>query len=272
MNDAVSRSALTAPDTHLFISPHYDDIALSCGGTAALVSEAGKDAVVALLFGDHPDPEQPMTPFANRMHAEWGMSADQVIAGRRAEEAESSIILGLRDVFLPFRDAIYRGDSYLGDDDLFGSPKEADVDLPDRIVRALEAEGYHQDGTRVYAPLASGFHVDHQLAFLAATLLDGAGWEVWFYEDLPYSLLPGRVDDRISRADFDLEVAGAVDVSDVWAKKIDAIMAYPSQLKVIFESYVGAGSSREAIDGVMSRYSKEAGDGRNAERFWRIAD
>ncbi len=271
MNDVVLPSALTAPNTHLFLSPHYDDIALSCGGTAALVTEAGKDGVVALLFGDHPDPDQPMTPFAEHMHAEWGMSADQVIAGRRAEEAASTRILGLRDVFLPFRDAIYRGDNYLSDDDLFGSPKGSDFDLPERIELALAAEGFGPESTRVYAPLASGFHVDHQLAFLAAVLLDRAGWEVWFYEDLPYSLLPGRVADRVSRAQVNLDVAGAVDVSSVWEKKIDAIMAYPSQLKVIFEAYVGAGSSREEIDAVMSAYSREAGDGRNAERFWRIA-
>ncbi len=271
MNDVVSRTALTAPDTHLFVSPHYDDIALSCGGTAALVSEAGKDAVVALLFGDHPDPTQPMTTFAEHMHAEWGMSADQVIAGRRAEEAASTRILGMRDVFLPFRDAIYRSDNYLNDDDLFGSPKGSDLDLPERIVLALEAEGFQPEGTRVYAPLASGFHVDHQLAFLPAVLLDRAGWEVWFYEDLPYSLLPNRVADRVAGSEVRLEVAGIVDVSQVWTRKIDAIMAYPSQLKVIFEAYVGAGSSREEIDAVMSAYSREVGDGRNAERFWRVA-
>ena len=187
MSDDVPLTVLTEPDTHLFISPHYDDIALSCGGTAALVSGSGNDAVVALLFGDHPDPAQPMTSFAEHMHAEWGMSADQVIAGRRAEEAEASRILGLRDVFLPFRDAIYRGDAYLSDDDLFGSPMATDAEVPEQIGAALEAEQFQRDGTRVYAPLASGFHVDHQLAFLTALLLDRAGWEVWFYEDLPYS-------------------------------------------------------------------------------------
>lgn len=272
MNDAIPQSLLVEPATHLFLSPHYDDIALSCGGTAALVSAAQKDAVVALLFGDHPDPTQTMTPFAERMHAAWGMSAGQVIAGRRAEEVESSRVLGLRDVFLPFRDAIYRGDSYLSDDDLFGSPNAADTDLPERIVVALEREGFRNDSTRVYAPLASGFHVDHQLAFRAGLLLDSAGWEVWFYEDLPYSLLPGRVDERVARAGVGLSIAGIVDVSDMWSEKIDAIMAYPSQLKVIFEDYVGAGSSRAAIDEVMSKYSQEVGGGRNAERFWRIAN
>lgn len=272
MTTFVTESELTAPDTHLFISPHYDDIALSCGGTAALVTEAGKDGVVALLFGDHPDPGQPMTAFADRMHRDWGMSADRVIAGRRAEEAEASRILGLRDLFLPFKDAIYRGDSYLSDDDLFGTPKPADLELPQRIVEALGAEGFDGVSTKVYAPLASGFHVDHQLAFQAAVLLDRAGWDVCFYEDLPYSLLKGRVADRVRRAGVALQVTALVDVTPVWQKKIDAIMAYPSQLEVIFGQYVGAGSSRGEIDAVMSAYSNEAGDGRNAERFWRIAN
>ena len=266
----MSSAELTAPQTHLFISPHYDDIALSCGGTAALVTEAGRDGVVALLFGDHPDPDQPLTAFAERMHREWGMSADQVIGGRRAEEAVASQVLGLRDLFLPFKDAIYRGDNYISDDDLFGAPKGTDLDLPERIVAALADEGFDGTSTRVYAPLASGFHVDHQLAFQAAALLDRAGWDVCFYEDLPYSLLEGRVADRTSRAGVPLQVTALVDVTPVWTRKIDAIMAYPSQLQVIFEQYVGAGSSREEIDGVMSAYSKEAGNGRNAERFWRI--
>ena len=272
MSDITDQVLVTAPATHLFISPHYDDIALSCGGTAALVTEAGKDGVVALLFGDHPDPEQPLTPFAEHMHREWGMSADQVIAGRRAEEAESSRILGLRDCFLPFRDAIYRGDNYLNDDELFGVPKGTDLDLPERVAAALEGEGFRSEGTRVYAPLASGFHVDHQLGFQTGMLLHRAGWEVWFYEDLPYSLLDDRVADRIARAGTPLEVAAIVDVTPVWEKKIDAIMAYPSQLKVIFEQYVGAGSSRAAIDTVMSTYSNGIGNGRNAERFWRAAN
>jgi hypothetical protein len=84
-------------------------------------------------------------------------------------------------------------------------------------------------------------------------------------------LLEGRVDDRVSRAGVSLQETALVDVSAVWEKKIDAIMAYPSQLEVIFGQYVGVGSSREAIDAVMSAYSNEAGNGRNAERFWRIA-
>lgn len=263
--------SITAPATHLFISPHYDDIALSCGGTAALVANARKDAVIALLFGDHPDPTEPLTPFASEMHRKWRMPAEQVIARRRAEEAESSRVLGVRDIYLPFRDAIYRGANYQNDDELFGPPSSSELELPGLIVAALASAGFRKEETRVYAPLASGFHVDHQLAFRAGELLHHAGWDIWFYEDLPYSLIDGALTDRISHIEERLKIAAIVDVSSVWHQKIDAIMAYTSQLGVIFRQHLGAGGIREAIDTAMSAYSKEVGNGRNAERFWRIA-
>jgi hypothetical protein len=44
-------------------------------------------------------------------------------------------------------------------------------------------------------------------------------------------------------------------------------MAYPSQLQVIFEQYVGVGSTRAAIDEAMSAYARSLG-GRLVERFW----
>jgi hypothetical protein len=102
-------------------------------------------------------------------------------------------------------------------------------------------------------------------------MLFTAGYTVRFYEDLPYALNRERVESRLASINPPVRIAGTVDVSSVWKTKIDAIMAYPSQLKVIYEDYVGVGSTREAIDGAMRRYSDEVGDGIAAERFWRIA-
>jgi len=62
---------------------------------------------------------------------------------------------------------------------------------------------------------------------------------------------------------------GLVDVTGVWQAKLEAIMAYPSQLATVF-GYVNSGSTREEIEAVMRRYAEEAGGGTAAERFWRI--
>jgi LmbE family N-acetylglucosaminyl deacetylase len=262
---------ILAPTRHIFLSPHYDDIALSCGGTAVLLSREGRQPEVALIFGSPPDPTTPLTSFAESLHAEWGLDSAQVIAGRRGEEAIASVILGTTDSFLPFRDAIYRGERYLSNDGIFGPVAEDEADVPGAIIEALRLEAAERPTTRLYAPLAIGNHVDHQLAFAAGVALAKRGWAVWFYEDLPYALRKDARDERITTASVELRTAAIVDVGSTWEQKLAAIMAYPSQLATVF-SYVDAGSSREEIDAVMMRYARANGNETLAERFWEIAD
>jgi LmbE family N-acetylglucosaminyl deacetylase len=265
-----SRTAdLLAPERHLFLSPHYDDVALSCGGTATLVRRGGRRAEVALLFGSEPDPDQPLTAFAQEMHDDWGLDPAGVIAGRRAEEACAAAILGSEVRFLPFHDAIYRGDSYLNDGDLFGMPVAAETDLPAALVAALGLPAMPDGATRLYVPLAIGGHVDHRHAFAAGVGLDRAGWEVWFYEDLPYALKPGKREARLAGVGERLEVAALVEIGGSWEEKIAAILCYRSQLARTFR-YANVGGSREEIEALLRRDALAAGEGTPVERFWRL--
>jgi LmbE family N-acetylglucosaminyl deacetylase len=266
----VSAEQLLAPSRHIFLSPHYDDIALSCGGTASRIAEASRRPEVALIFGDHPDPTQPLTEFAESLHRQWGLDAAQVIASRREEEADASNVLGTTAIFLPFRDAIYRGRRYLGDDQLFGAPAENESGLPSEIIEAIGLSRDAAGDVRVYAPLAVGFHVDHQHAFRAGVQLARHGVEVWFYEDLPYGLLPGAVERRIEAIEQPLCPSILVDVSDQWEKKVDAIFAYPSQLSTVFGQYVGIGTSRADVSDAMGAYARGVGNGAFCERFWTL--
>jgi LmbE family N-acetylglucosaminyl deacetylase len=269
--DPISMQALTAPVRHIFFSPHYDDIALSCGGTAALIAAAGKTPEVMLIFGDHPDPAAPLTAFAEKLHRQWGLDAAAVIASRRAEEEAASTILGTEARFLPFRDAIYRGERYLSDEQLFaGEPAADESSLPHEIIEALDLSAADLSSARFYAPLAVGFHVDHQHAFAAGVELAQAGAEVWFYEDLPYGLLPGALDRRISSIAAPIAPEILVDVASVWETKIDAIFAYPSQLFTIFNDYVGIGTSRVKISDAMGDYARQIGDELLCEGFWTL--
>jgi LmbE family N-acetylglucosaminyl deacetylase len=264
----ISHEELIRTDRHIFLSPHYDDIALSAGGTAATLTAAGRTPEVALIFGDHPDPSKPLTDFAESLHAAWGMTAEEVVTARRREEDVASIALGTCDRFLPFRDAIYRGDRYLSDDDLFGEVRDDEKELPDQIIAALHL-GEDANSGRIYAPLAIGTHVDHQHAYRAGLKLAKQGWEVWFYEDMPYGLRPENRAVRQSQVEADgLRPGVTVDVENVWKRKIDAIMAYPSQLKTVFGQYAGIGTTRSEIDEAMAAYARSAGDGEHVERFW----
>ncbi len=266
----ITDDELTHPAKHLFLSPHYDDIALSCGGTARRLRELGQDPEVAIVFGAEPDPENELTAFATAMHIGWGMDAHDVIASRRAEEAAAAAVLGTNVSFLPFHDAIYRGERYLNDPELFGEVRADEFDLAAAIISVLELDGAERSSTRIYAPLAIGWHVDHQIVFHAGVDLGASGWDVWFYEDLPYALKRGLSVERIERVEIDLTTAALVAVDATWTAKIDAVMAYPSQLETIFR-YVDSGSSRVEIDELLRDYASSAGDGIAVERFWRAS-
>jgi LmbE family N-acetylglucosaminyl deacetylase len=254
---------------HRFLSPHYDDIALSCGGTAALLARAARAPEIAILFGAEPDSSESLTPFATMQHERWGVEASDVIAARRLEEATAAAILGATVTYLPFHDAIYRGDAYLDDDQLIGEPVATEAALPARIIAALDLGPTPTTATRLYAPLAIGGHVDHRHAFAAGLELAHTGWDVWFYEDLPYALSPGSAEARIANAAAPLRPAALVDVEATWNAKLRAIYAYPSQLGVIFR---GAGGSEPAnVDRRLRAYATGIGDGRAVERFWRLA-
>ena len=264
---------LTRPARHLFLSPHYDDVPLSAGATVRLLADHGLAPETLVVFGSEPDRDRPLSAFAEAMHEKWGLSADEVIASRQAEEAAAAAELGAQTRVLPFRDAIYRGDAYLSDEDLFGSPATEEASLPTMFAASLDLADSPDATTRIYAPLGIGKHVDHQIVHLAGQELAGRGWDVWFYEDIPYALRPMALDTRLAEiGGTRLEPVARIPAESTWERKIDAILRYPSQLETVFLQYVGVGTTREEINEALSAYAARAGDGAMAERFWRLSD
>ncbi len=258
---------------HLFVSPHYDDIALSCGGTAACLARAGQAPDVVVVFGAEPDGTVPLTDFAAFQHDRWGLTPDQAVAGRLAEETAAAAQLGTRFRLLPFQDAIYRGDRYLDDDQLFGETAADEADLPAHIIVALDLVGPADRDLRLYCPLAVAGHVDHRHAFAAGVELARRGWDVRFYEDQPYALQPGTVEDRLAEVaaqGIRSEAPILIDVAATWAAKLAAIFAYRSQLPVIFRDYLHGGDAREEIAAAMRAYAEQVGGTSLCERMWRL--
>ena len=65
----------------LFLSPHFDDVALSCGGTVALAAADGPTHVVTVFAAQPPGD---LNDFARFQHDRWGTREDTV--NRRREE------------------------------------------------------------------------------------------------------------------------------------------------------------------------------------------
>ena len=123
-------------------------------------------------------------------------------------------------------------------------------------------------------PLGIGNHVDHQLAFTAAASLARAGWEVWFYEDIPYALRAGARERRLAdiARSGGWRLRGKAPAGAHWDARLDAILSYPSQLDTIFRQYVGVDPDRDGISEALAAYGADEHEKTIGERFWSLID
>jgi LmbE family N-acetylglucosaminyl deacetylase len=178
--------------THLYISPHLDDATLSCGGRMWRQAQTGERVRVVTIFAGPPLPDAPLSPFAREMHAQWGL-ADPV-AARQEEDSAALALLGVKGAYWPYVDCIYRhtaegGFLYDSEEALFGEVQPVDGALVAELTGRLQTLTCEQAST-IYAPLAVGRHVDHQIVRRAVTGLEG----VVYYEDYPYAARPGALE------------------------------------------------------------------------------
>ena len=233
---------------HLYLSPHFDDAALSCGGQIATWTAAGQSVLVVTITGGDP-PAEPPSGTVQQLHQRWADSltaegqvgaAEAMVAQRRAEDRAALAVLGTEWRHLSFLDCIYRcgpdGDAlYPGPVDMFGPPNPDD----DATLAALaEALADLPPAGRVYLPLGVGGHVDHLATRRAAERVFAAPI---YYEEYPYTARPGALAvalaNRPQRFSETSEVWAATTVwlsAAALAAKTAAVAAYASQLSSFF--------------------------------------
>jgi LmbE family N-acetylglucosaminyl deacetylase len=250
--------------TDVFLAPHYDDVALSCGGTVAALAGRGTPPLVITIFGGEPTAND-LTAFARWQHERWGTGEADTVATRLDEELAAAAALGCATATLPFLDAIYRGEAYLSDEALFGAVDPADAALPGQIAGALLAlpalAAAEPPAVNLFVPLAIGNHVDHQIVYAVGRMLAARGWRVSAYEDFPYAVLGTATARRLADVGAEIGAAETRPVATL-ARRVAAIGAYRSQLPVIFRF-------TDDWPGVIAAHAFALGAGQGAmERFW----
>jgi LmbE family N-acetylglucosaminyl deacetylase len=171
----------------IFLSPHLDDAALSCGGLIAERTAIGDSVEIWTICAGDPPPG-PLPPFARSLHNRWGTHRDAA-AVRRSEDYRSCLRLGAVPRHFAIPDCIYRRIPLTGkplitvNDNLFQPLPESQLslvdDLRDQLANALPPK------CRIVSPLTLGNHIDHQLVRRAA---DGLGRPLLYYADYPYTV------------------------------------------------------------------------------------
>lgn len=263
---------------HLYLSPHFDDVILSCGGQIFRHTGVGDTVLVVTITAADP-PAGLRSETVESLHRRWadslgGAAPAAMVAQRRAEDLAAVAVLRADAHHLPFLDCIYRPGAdgaplYPGPTDMFGAPNPAD----EATVEALAATMADlPDAGRVYAPLGVGGHIDHGIARRAA---ERAFEEVAYYEDYPYTMTPGALEAVLplpARGDWLSEIVWLTEAA--LEAKVESVSAYRSQLSSFFTGHEDLAAKLREEGLRVLREARSAGEKTptwavGGERLWR---
>ena len=214
----------------IYLSPHFDDIALSCGGLVWEQTRSGDKVSIWTICAGRPPPE-PFSSYAQSIHERWETSREAVSV-RRAEDLLSSQRMGANPRYFSIPDAIYRRSPidgsplYTSDSELFGNLSLEEAGLVDTLKGELQKA--LPQALELVCPMALGGHVDHRLVRSA---VKGLSLRMWYYADYPYI---GQIDEsklminpEMHQKVFPVSEAGL----NVW---VEAVTAHASQMSTFW--------------------------------------
>jgi LmbE family N-acetylglucosaminyl deacetylase len=170
----------------IFLSPHFDDVVLSCGGLVWDLANQGHTVRVWTIMAGFPSDEN-FSPFAQQNHQAWGKAGAEAIAMRREEDINACQVLGARSRHFDWMDAIYRHHPETGlplvnnNEELFSAPPESA--LIEDVAKML-AQEIPTDAILV-SPMGLGGHLDHRVVVQAG---QKTGRVNFYFADYPYIL------------------------------------------------------------------------------------
>lgn len=218
----------------IYLSPHLDDAALSCGGQVYELTTAGQSVLIVTVMAGDPA-ARPSSQFAQLLHQRWQLDSD-VGAARRAEDVAACGVLGADWQHWDFEDCIYRVEPetgrplYISEQDIFGDVDPAEYGLIDELAARMMLLPARE---RLYVPLTLGHHVDHQLTRQAAERCFSAA-SLFYYEDYPYAARQAA--EQFAAQEPGWWQAQVIELTENGvAARIKAIQCFESQLSTVFK-------------------------------------
>lgn len=259
---------------HVFLSPHLDDVVLSCGATVAKLRQQGERVVIlTVMAGDPPDPV-PDTPAVRALRAAPA-DVNQAMMQRRLEDAQAATCLGVQVYHLALLDSAFRTAPALGGlTPLYPTP-ESQVGpvhpMDDLRVRLLATPLPFAERIKcLYAPISAGNDVDHQLVRDWALVLSGplSAPELCFYGEFP-DVLARPAQETALRYFGSMTPALSLTAETFpvtrteLQMKLSAIACYMSEVRPM------QWDNRAAMENRMIEWMQASGGG-TSERFWRM--
>jgi LmbE family N-acetylglucosaminyl deacetylase len=229
----------------VYVAPHAGDLALSCAGRLVYEARQGLKALVVTLFG--PGLDGPFGPT---------QEAEERAARALVRRGVSHFAVEMPEA--PRRSALYA--TYAG---LLEARDVGDEAWAGQTAELLTEIAHRTRAKQVYAPLAVGGHIDHQLAHEAArAAFPAEGRNVLLYEDRPEALVTGAV--RIRLAQMGARLPPAADVAER-ARAVSYLLRY--HVGPVFRGHVSGWQERLRGARTAARHWR-AGRAWNPQRAW----
>ncbi len=242
----------------IYLSPHFDDVVLSCGGLVWEQVRAGQNVEVWTICAGAPDEGAVFSNFARDLHLRWG-TGPEAVPVRQAEDEQAVRRLGADTRYWDLPDCIYRrlpgGDWLVNNNDALWQPLHpAEQGIVDRLA-AWIGQGLRRAASaaepRLVSPLTFGNHVDHSLVRAAAEqAASRSRVGLWYYPDYPYAANPetkwtGKVGEGWQQTCQSVSREALA----VWQA---AVASYASQISTFWPA-------REAMDADIEAYWRSDG-------------
>jgi LmbE family N-acetylglucosaminyl deacetylase len=251
----------------IYLSPHLDDAAFSCGGLIWEQTQAGLEVQIWTICAGDP-PQGSISPFAEALHERWESGAD---AGplRRQEDLLACKILGAAGRHMPIPDCIYRRQKetgehlYASEEALFGELHPSENELVESLADSLRETvlSGSSETVNLVCPFGLGGHVDHQLTRAAAERVSCSApdWAIWYYADFPYLLEDATLLAELPQQEWHSQVFPVTaDGLEAWQR---AMAAYRSQVSTFWDGV-------EDMKASIAAYCGETG---GVRLWWREA-
>ncbi len=179
---------------HVYVSPHFDDVAISCGGRILNQKQAGESVLVVTVFSARANQ---YTRISNKA-LQTMLDYDR----RRLEDTEAMKRLSVDFLWLEFPEILFRLQSPWRRYWLTYPDTAANKRLCRQVTVRLSEICRQTQCTEIVLPLGIGQHVDHQIVFQAGLTLQHHQPHpntASFYEELPYTLFPFLLIYRLKR-------------------------------------------------------------------------
>lgn len=228
----------------LFLSPHFDDIAISCGGLLHKIS-SNCNITILNVFS--------ISNFAPYFPEMYDINAISEI--REYEDHNFCESLNIEQINLGFKEAPLRGFSSL--DEVFkGYDSQRDQTLVSQLKNIFKN---HLSFDFIFVPIGFCSHVDHEIVKMAASVFDEA--KIIYYEEqsymgeLEYKIYLEEIFRMQSYAPTIIEITSLMELKIAYAK------IYSSQITGKEAANILTGAARSSTN-TPYKYS---------ERYWKSA-